>query len=247
MWDPDNQQTNNQTSKHETVYKKRLTLLAASAERCWLAPRHVGKGLVSSLLCWFNWEQAEIYANERWHQSRMPPLHKGGEQRAKVAPLFPGKSAGSSSSAAPARAIVIQSTSMHIANLPEEEEGKGGGSRPENQLQFCFLFLNWNSGVSVATAVERLSAKLKTSSPSAFVCGTEWKSECSRPDELQSLKTTKNGFRNFTASSCHHEIFFNMNAIVLPLWWKKPALETRRIRLIMFIGRRVASACCVRY
>lgn len=50
--------------------------------------------LVLSMRCWFNWEQAEVYANECWHQSQQPSLHKGEEQRAKVAPLFPGKSAG---------------------------------------------------------------------------------------------------------------------------------------------------------
>lgn len=50
--------------------------------------------LVLLLRCWFNWEQAEVYANERWHQSQQPSLHKGREQRAKVASLFPGKSAG---------------------------------------------------------------------------------------------------------------------------------------------------------
>lgn len=83
------------------VFKKQKT---SNNLHCWQPLLALGemlvhsppceKGPASSLLCWFNWEQAEIYANERWHQSRMPPLHKGEEQRAKVAPLFPGKSAG---------------------------------------------------------------------------------------------------------------------------------------------------------
>lgn len=79
----------------------------------------------------------------------MPPLHKGEEQRAKVAPLFPGKSSGgSSSSAAPARAIVIQNTSAHMANSPEEEEeGENrrgrGDCRPKNSFYFWIKVFCW--------------------------------------------------------------------------------------------------------
>lgn len=88
-----------------------------------LAPWCSGEMLVHSwtcgnrpllwLLCWFNWEQAEVYANELWHQSLQPPLHKGEEQRAKVAALFP-QVRRSSSSTETVRTIVILNGLMQV-------------------------------------------------------------------------------------------------------------------------------------
>ena len=59
------------------IKKKQTYIAAAAASSSAAAVREemlahsppCENRLVFLLLCWFNWEQAEVYANERWHQS----------------------------------------------------------------------------------------------------------------------------------------------------------------------------------